>query len=71
MDLSIVIPMFNEAENVETALSQVEEALASFEGTYEIIAVNDGSLDNTLEILEKVASQNGNASLYPAELCFT
>jgi glycosyltransferase involved in cell wall biosynthesis len=58
MDLSIVIPMFNEAENVETTLKKVEEALASFEGTYEIIAVNDGSLDNTLEILEKVESQN-------------
>ncbi len=58
MDLSIVIPMFNEDENVETTLNQIEEALASFKGTYEIIAVNDGSLDNTLEILEKVALKN-------------
>lgn len=58
MDLSIVIPMFNEAENVEATLGRVEQALASFQGTYEIIAVNDGSFDNTLEILERVASQN-------------
>jgi dolichol-phosphate mannosyltransferase len=58
VDLSIVIPMFNEAENVEATLGQVEQALASFQGTYEIIAVNDGSFDNTLEILERVASQN-------------
>lgn len=58
MDLSIIIPMFNEAENVEPTLGQVEEALASFQDNYEIIAVNDGSLDNTLEILEKVALQN-------------
>lgn len=58
MDLSIVIPMYNEAENVESTLKRVEEALTSFEGTYEIIAVNDGSLDNTLEILERVGSQN-------------
>ncbi|MCJ7508155.1 MAG: glycosyltransferase, partial [candidate division Zixibacteria bacterium] len=58
MDLSIVIPMFNEAENVEATIGQVEQALASFQGTYEIIAVNDGSCDNTLEILERVASQN-------------
>jgi glycosyltransferase involved in cell wall biosynthesis len=57
MDLSIIIPMFNEAENVEATFGQVEQALASFQGTYEIIAVNDGSLDNTLEILERVASQ--------------
>ncbi len=59
MDLSIVIPMFNEAENVEATLNQIERALASFQGTYEIITVNDGSLDNTLEILWKMASQNG------------
>ena len=58
MDLSIVIPMFNEAENVESTLKKVEEALASFQGTYEIIAVNDGSIDNTLEILKRMGSQN-------------
>jgi glycosyltransferase involved in cell wall biosynthesis len=50
--------MFNEAENVEATIGQVEQALASFQGAYEIIAVNDGSFDNTLEILERVASQN-------------
>jgi dolichol-phosphate mannosyltransferase len=59
MDLSIVIPMFNEAENVESTVGRVEEALSSFRGSYEILAVNDGSLDNTLEILEKVAGANG------------
>ena len=58
MDLSIVIPMFNEAENVETTLNRVGEALASFEGAYEIIVVNDGSIDHTLEILRKIESQN-------------
>ena len=59
MDLSIIIPMFNEAENVESTLRRVEEALASFKGTYEIIAVNDGSLDNTLEILNGLAERDG------------
>jgi len=59
MDLSIIIPMFNEAENVESTLRRVEEALASFKGTYEIIAVNDGSLDNTLEILNVLAERDG------------
>jgi len=60
MDLSIVIPMFNEAENVRATLSRVEEAMTSFNGTHEIIAVNDGSLDPTLEILKEVAKQNEN-----------
>ena len=70
MDLSIVIPMFNEAENVEATLKRVEEALASFDGTYEIIAVNDGSLDHTLEILRKIQSQKENIRVisYPKNL---
>jgi dolichol-phosphate mannosyltransferase len=55
MDLSIVIPMFNEAENVEATIGRVEEALILFDGTYEIVAVNDGSFDNTLEVLKKKA----------------
>ena len=58
MDLSIIIPMFNEAENVESTLNRVEEALASLNGTYEIIAVNDGSSDNTFEVLNKLAENN-------------
>ncbi len=58
MNLSIIIPMFNEAENAKFTLNRVEEALASFSGTYEIIAVNDGSLDNTLDILDGLAEQD-------------
>jgi glycosyltransferase involved in cell wall biosynthesis len=68
MDLSIIIPMFNEAENVESTLNRVEEALASFKGTYEIIAVNDGSFDNTFEILNKLAEKNGKLCSYPTIL---
>ena len=50
--------MFNEAENVESTLNRVEEALTSFLGTYEIIVVNDGSLDHTLDTLNRLAEQN-------------
>jgi glycosyltransferase involved in cell wall biosynthesis len=58
MDLSIVIPMFNESENAEATIHRVEEALASFQGTYEIVAVNDGSLDPTFEVLKGIESRN-------------
>jgi glycosyltransferase involved in cell wall biosynthesis len=58
MDLSIIIPMFNEAENVEITIKRIEEVLAQFPGSFEIIPVNDGSVDNTLEILEKVAQKD-------------
>lgn len=67
MDLSIIIPMYNEAENVEATLNRVKGALASFDGAYETIAVNDGSLDNTLEILNRLAKQDGTLRIvsYP------
>jgi glycosyltransferase involved in cell wall biosynthesis len=58
MDLSIVIPMFNEAENAESTLKRVEEALSSFQGDYEIIPVNDGSADHTLEILKRIEAED-------------
>lgn len=58
MDLSVVIPMYNEAENAELTLKRIEEVLASFPGSSEIIPVNDGSIDGTLEMLEKVAEKN-------------
>lgn len=58
MDLSIIIPMFNEAENAEITLKKVEEVLAQLQGSFEIIPVNDGSVDGTLEILKRVAEQN-------------
>jgi dolichol-phosphate mannosyltransferase len=70
MDLSIVIPMFNESENVKSTLNRVKEALASFDGAYEIIVVNDGSLDNTLEVLNKLAGQDGKLKIvtYPKNI---
>ena len=58
MELSIVIPMFNEAENVEITLKRVEEVLTQIPGSFEIIPVNDGSVDNTLEILKKVEEKD-------------
>lgn len=70
MDLSIIIPMFNEAENAEHTLARVEESLASFQGNYEIIAVNDGSTDNTLKVLQEIANQNKriNVVSYPRNI---
>jgi glycosyltransferase involved in cell wall biosynthesis len=63
MNISVIVPMFNESENVESTLNRVKRALDSFKGTYEIIAVNDGSLDNTLEILNRLAKQDENLKI--------
>lgn len=58
MYLSVVIPMFNEADNVRATIARVEQVLSSHSGNYEIVAVNDGSTDNTLAILEDMATED-------------
>jgi dolichol-phosphate mannosyltransferase len=67
MDLSVVIPMFNEADNAEMTLGQVEEALSFFQGTFEMIAVDDGSTDDTRSILESLCEKDGKVRVvsYP------
>lgn len=55
MDLSIVIPMFNEAENAETTVRRVEEVLSLYSGAFEIVTVDDGSTDRTYAILKSLS----------------
>lgn len=49
--LSLVIPMYQERDNVEPMLKRVHEALASYPGPWEIICVDDGSRDGTYAAL--------------------
>lgn len=54
MKLSIVIPCYNEAKDIRDHLEKVKAYMAKFDFDYEIIAVNDGSSDNTEEEIGKV-----------------
>jgi len=47
VDLTVIAPMYNEAENVAGTVSAVEEALAGFPGSWELIVVDDGSTDES------------------------
>jgi len=49
MDLSIVVPVFNEQDNVKKLHEEIVAVLNKLGKSYEIIFVNDGSLDKTLE----------------------
>jgi glycosyltransferase involved in cell wall biosynthesis len=53
-DISVVIPLYNEAANVEALHAEVTEALSAWGRTYEIIAVDDGSRDETFERLRRL-----------------
>ena len=50
-DISIVVPLFNEAANVQAFFARLIPVLRSLSVPFEIIAVNDGSADNTLGLL--------------------
>jgi len=54
--ISVIIPMFNEEENVKDTILRVERLLEQSGSSYEIIPVNDGSTDGTLEVLDDVAA---------------
>ena len=56
MDISIVIPLFNEAESLPELVAWIERALKGF--TYELVFVDDGSTDGSWEVIEKMAGPN-------------
>jgi len=51
--ISIVLPAYNEEKNIGPAIDEISDFLNEINKSFEIIAVDDGSKDNTAEILEK------------------
>lgn len=58
MTLSIVIPLFNEEENIPILYEKLKENLDPLGKEYEILFVDDGSTDRTLSILEEIQSKD-------------
>lgn len=58
MDVSIVVPIYNEEENILPLYQRVTEAMATSQLTYELILVDDGSKDSSYSFLQKVAAQD-------------
>lgn len=52
--ISVIVPVYNEAENISPIFKGIKEILSPIGGFLEIIFVNDGSTDNTLEELKKL-----------------
>ena len=53
---SIVIPLFNESQNIEILIEEINLSLNEFKN-FEIILVNDESTDNTLKIIKKIKNK--------------
>lgn len=60
MSLSVVIPAYNEEESIEYVLTDTIKDLPKTVENYEIIVVDDGSIDRTLQIAESLAKKNKN-----------
>ena len=60
MDISVVIPLYNEAESLPELTSWIERVMKDNSFSYEIIFVNDGSTDESWEVINNLATQNPN-----------
>jgi len=58
MTLSVIIPLYNEEENLPLLYEKLKQYLNSLEKEYEIVIVDDGSTDKTLSILEEIQSKD-------------
>ena len=58
--VSIVIPAYNEADNIFVIAESIKQVFASINYNYEIILVDDGSADNTIDKIKEYASQHNN-----------
>ena len=60
LQLSIVIPVFNEEESLPELTAWIHQEMAIHQYTYEVILVNDGSTDRSWTVIKELASQNPN-----------
>lgn len=58
MDLSIVVPIFNEVENIRDLHREVTAALAECGFQYELILIDDGSSDGSFPLLREIAGED-------------
>jgi glycosyltransferase involved in cell wall biosynthesis len=60
MDISLVIPLLNEAESLPELSAWIEKVMDEHHYTYEVIFVDDGSTDNSWAVIEELRKKNSN-----------
>lgn len=60
MNISVVIPLFNEKESLPELTSWIDRVMKANSFTYEIILVNDGSTDGSWDTVKELAESNRN-----------
>ncbi len=70
MDISIIVPLFNEAESLPHLYEWIARVMKENKFSYEIIFVNDGSTDNSWEVITNLKSQITNDDAVIRGICF-
>ncbi|MBO7140233.1 MAG: glycosyltransferase [Prevotella sp.] len=60
MDISVVIPLFNEEESIAELYGWIERVMNEHGFTYEVIFISDGSTDRSWDIIEELHQRNSN-----------
>ena len=60
MQISIVIPLFNEEESLPELAAWIERVMAAHHFTYEVLMIDDGSKDNSWKVIEGLSKANPN-----------
>ena len=60
MDLSIIIPLYNEEESLCELRERIDQALGSAASSYEIIFIDDGSTDSSWEKIQELKAAGGD-----------
>ena len=60
MDISVVVPLFNEEESIPELFAWIERVMKANGFSFEVIFVNDGSTDNSWQVIEDLSKQSEN-----------
>ena len=60
MNISVVIPLFNEEESIVELYTWIERVMKANDFTFEVIFINDGSTDRSWEIIQELQSRVGS-----------
>ncbi|MBD5207450.1 MAG: glycosyltransferase family 2 protein [Bacteroidales bacterium] len=58
MDISIVVPLYNEAESLPELAAWIKRVMDENGFSYEILFINDGSTDNSMDVIKQLAASN-------------
>ena len=61
MDISVVIPLYNEEESLPELFAWIERVMAANQFSYEVIFVNDGSTDGSWKVIEQLKARSACA----------